>query len=281
MTSTPPIALITGVSSGIGAAIAVKLASGGFRVFGTSRAPQKVAPIPGIEVLALDVTDDITIRAAVSEVIDRAGRIDVLVNNAGLGILGAAEESSLAQARALFETNFFGVLSLTNEVLPHMRGRGSGRIINVSSVLGFLPSPYAALYSASKHALEGYTESLDHELREYGVRAVLVEPGYTRTAFEANMWDADAPQTVYDDNRANARAMINEKIRGAERPDVVADAAYAAATDKRFKLRYPAGRQARQLTLLKRIAPAALLDIAIRKEMRMDKTHKTPALANR
>ena len=280
MTSTPPVALITGVSSGIGAAIAVKLVNEGFRVVGTSRAPQSLAPIPGVETLALDVTDDTAVHAAVSEVIDRTGRIDVLVNNAGLGILGAAEESSIAQARSLFDTNFFGVIRLTNEVLPHMRRRGSGRIVNISSVLGFLPAPYAALYSASKHALEGYTESLDHELREYGVRVLLVEPGYTRTAFGANMWDADTPQAAYAENRANARAMITEKIRSAELPDVVADATYAAATDTRIKLRYPAGRQARQLTLLKRIAPAVLLDNAIRKETRMNKPRPTSALAD-
>lgn len=271
MTSTPPVALITGVSSGIGAAIAVRLAGEGFRVFGTSRAPQKVAPLPGVEVVALDVTDDTAVRTAVAEVFDRTGRIDVLVNNAGLGILGAAEESSVAQARSLFDTNFFGVIRLTNEVLPHMRRRGSGRIINISSVLGYLPAPYSALYSASKHAVEGYTESLDHELREFGVRALLVEPGYTRTSFEANMWEADTPQATYADRRASARAMVTEKIRGAELPDVVADATYAAATDKRVKLRYPAGRQARQLTLLKRIAPVGLLDNAIRRETRMNK----------
>ncbi|GAB7145083.1 oxidoreductase [Mycobacterium riyadhense] len=259
----------------------MKLANGGFRVFGTSRAPQNLAPIRGVETLALDVTDATAVHAAVSEVIDRAGRIDVLVNNAGLGILGAAEESSIAQARALFDTNFFGVIRLTNEVLPHMRRRSSGRIINISSVLGYLPAPYAALYSASKHALEGYTESLDHELREYGVRAVLIEPGYTRTAFEANMWEADTPQAVYADHRATARAMFIEKIRSAELPDVVADATYAAATDKRIKLRYPAGRQARQLTLLKRIAPAALLDTGIRKQSRLSKPRSTPVTVDR
>jgi NAD(P)-dependent dehydrogenase (short-subunit alcohol dehydrogenase family) len=281
MTSTTPVALITGVSSGIGAAIAVKLAHNGFRVFGTSRAPQKIAPIPGVETLPLDVTDATSVRAAVAGVIDRAGHIDVLVNNAGLGILGAAEESSIAQAQSLFDTNFFGVIRVTNEVLPHMRHRGSGRIINISSVLGYLPAPYGALYSASKHAVEGYTESLDHELREYGVRALLVEPGYTRTAFEANMWDADTPQAAYADNRATARVMIAENIRSAETPDVVADATYAAATDKRAKLRYPAGRQSRQLALLKRFAPAALLDNGIRKQSGLHKSRPTPALADR
>jgi short-subunit dehydrogenase len=257
------------------------LADSGFRVFGTSRAPQNLAAVPGVETLPLDVTDATSVHAAVSEVIDRAGRIDVLVNNAGLGILGAAEESSIAQAQSLFDTNFFGVIRVTNAVLPHMRRQGSGRIINISSVLGYLPAPYAALYSASKHAVEGYTESLDHELREYGVRAVLVEPGYTRTAFEANMWDADTPQEAYAANRATARVMVAENIRSAETPDVVAEATHAAATDKRVKLRYPAGRQARQLALLKRLAPTALLDNGIRKQSGLNKPRSTPALADR
>ncbi len=274
MTSTPPVALITGVSSGIGAAIAVRLASAGFRVVGTSRAPQRLAPIPGVETLALDVTDDTAVRSVVSEVIDRTGHIDVLVNNAGLGIAGAAEESSIDQARSLFDTNFFGLIRLTNEVLPHMRRRGSGRIINISSVLGFLPAPYAALYAASKHAVEGYTESLDHELREYGVRALLVEPSYTRTDFESNMWEADTPQAAYADNRAAVRAVVANKIRNAELPAVVADA-------KRIKLRYPAGRHARQLALLKRIAPAAVLDNGIRKQTGLNSPRPTPVLAER
>ncbi|BAV42385.1 oxidoreductase [Mycobacterium ulcerans] len=281
MTSTPPVALITGVSSGIGAAIAVRLASAGFRVVGTSRAPQRLAPIPGVETLALDVTDDTAVRSVVSEVIDRTGHIEVLVNNAGLGIAGAAEESSIDQARSLFDTNFFGLIRLTNEVLPHMRRRGSGRIINISSVLGFLPAPYAALYAASKHAVEGYTESLDHELREYGVRALLVEPSYTRTDFESNMWEADTSQAAYADNRAAVRAVVANKIRNAELPAVAADATYAAATDKRIKLSYPAGRHARQLALLKRIAPAAVLDNGIRKQTGLNSPRPTPVLAER
>ena len=178
---------ITGATRGIGAEIAKSALKAGHQVVATGRKPEKVTEALGTSdnllVAALDVTREEKVKSAVKAAIDRFGRIDVLVNNAGLGILGAAEESSIAQAQSLFDTNFFGVIRVTNEVLPHMRHRGSGRIINISSVLGYLPAPYGALYSASKHAVEGYTESLDHELREYGVRALLVEPGYTRTAF--------------------------------------------------------------------------------------------------
>jgi short-subunit dehydrogenase len=152
-----------------------------------------------------------------------------------------------------------------NAVLPLMRQRGSGRIINISSVLGFLPAPYAAFYSASKHAMEGYTESLDHELREFGVRAILIEPAYTRTEFEANLWTADKPQDVYTSNRVAARRNMADHVKAAEEPDVVAKATHAAATAKRPKLRYPAGRLARRLTTLKKVAPASALDSGIRK----------------
>ena len=131
----------------------------------------------GVVFLPLDVTDDESVAGAVREVLDRSGRIDVLVNNAGVGVSGAAEESSIEQARALFDTNLFGSIRMTRAVLPHMREQGSGRIINVSSVLGFMPAPFMALYAATKHAIEGYSESLDHEVREHGVRVLLVEPG--------------------------------------------------------------------------------------------------------
>jgi NAD(P)-dependent dehydrogenase (short-subunit alcohol dehydrogenase family) len=193
MTKRSPVVLVTGVSSGIGRAVASAFAEKGFEVFGTSRNPRNTEPIAGVEVVQLDVTDPESVSAAVATVIQRAGRIDIVVNNAGFGVLGAAEESSIAQAQQLFDTNFFGLVRLTREVLPHLRAQRSGRIINISSVLGFLPAPYGALYAASKHAVEGYSESLDHETREFGVRVTVVEPGYTSTSFEANANDADSP----------------------------------------------------------------------------------------
>lgn len=133
--------------------------------------------------LACDVTDGSSVQRLIADVLTQAGRIDLLVNNAGTGLVGAAEESSIGQAQAIFDINVFGVVRLTKAVLPVMRRQGSGRIVNVSSVLGLIPAPYSALYAATKHAIEGYTESLDHELRAQGIRAVLVEPAFTRTSF--------------------------------------------------------------------------------------------------
>src|SRR4051812_26408145 len=190
---TRRVALVPGASAGIGEAAAHALAGAGFTVFGTSRRAAAGEERGGVVFLPLDVTDDASVAAVVREVLDRAGRIDVLVNNAGVGVSGAAEESSIEQARVLFETNVFGSMRLTRAVLPYMREQGSGRIINISSVLGFMPAPFMALYAASKHAIEGYSESLDHEVREHGVRVLLVEPAYTRTAFDANAVAVDEP----------------------------------------------------------------------------------------
>jgi NAD(P)-dependent dehydrogenase (short-subunit alcohol dehydrogenase family) len=265
MTQRSPVVLITGVSSGIGRAVADVFAAKGFEVFGTSRNPQRTQPVPGVELVQLDVADDASVAAAVSTVVQRAGRIDILVNNAGVGVFGAAEETSIAQAQQLFDTNFFGLVRLTREVLPHLRAQGSGRIINIGSVLGFLPSPYGSFYAASKHAVEGYSESLDHETREFGVRVSVVEPGYTNTSFEANATDADSPIDSYAPIREHVKQVIGKAVRAGDDPAVVAQAVLKAATSRTPKLRYPAGPLARQLTVLKKFAPAALLDKGIRK----------------
>lgn len=265
MTKRSPVVLVTGVSSGIGRAVADAFAAKGFEVFGTSRNPRTTQPVAGVELVQLDVTDDASVAAAVSTVVQRAGRIDIVVNNAGAGVFGAAEETSIAQAQQLFDTNFFGLVRLTREVLPYLRAQRSGRIINIGSVLGFLPSPYGSLYAASKHAVEGYSESVDHETRDFGVRVSVVEPGYTSTSFEANATDADSPLDSYEAVREHVKQVIAKAVRAGDDPAVVAQTVLKAATSRTPKLRYPAGPLARRLSLLKKFAPAALLDNGIRK----------------
>ncbi|HMB57416.1 MAG TPA: oxidoreductase, partial [Arenimonas sp.] len=202
------IALVTGASSGIGQATASRLADAGYTVYGTSRRGA-VSGQQNFAMLPLDVTSDESVAAAVSELIRREGRIDLLVNNAGFGVApGGAEESSIEQAKAVFETNFFGLLRMTRAVLPHMRRQGSGRIINIGSVLGFLPMPYGALYAATKHAIEGYSESLDHELRTMGIRVSVIEPAYTKTQFDANLLAPDAKLEEYREARAGVDKVI-------------------------------------------------------------------------
>jgi NAD(P)-dependent dehydrogenase (short-subunit alcohol dehydrogenase family) len=263
-------ALVTGASSGIGEATAQRLALAGYKVWGTSRRGTR-AGHDLFGMLPLDVTRDESVDAAVAEVIRRDGRIDLLVNNAGFGVApGGAEESSMEQAQAIFDTNFFGVVRMTRAVVPHMRREGGGRIINIGSVLGFLPMPYGALYAATKHAIEGYSESLDHELRTRGIRVSVVEPAYTKTRFDANFLQPDAKLDEYREVRASLDQTMKKIMAAADSPQVVAEAVLRAATAARPKARYTAGGLANRLRLLRRFAPAGLLDAGIRKDLRLD-----------
>jgi NAD(P)-dependent dehydrogenase (short-subunit alcohol dehydrogenase family) len=242
----------------------------GYKVYGTSRRPA-MASQRSFELLPLDVTSDDSVEATITEVLRLEGRIDLLVNNAGFGVAPAgAEESSIEQARSIFETNFFGLVRVTRAVVPHMRHQGGGRIINIGSVLGFLPAPYMALYAATKHAIEGYSESLDHELRTRGIRVSVIEPAYTKTQFGANLLQADAQLDEYREDRAALGKRLKEVIEAADEPGVVADVVLKAAVAARPKLRYTAGALARRLRLLRRFAPGGLIDTGIRKDLRLD-----------
>ena len=264
------VALVTGASSGIGEATAQRLAAAGYKVYGTSRRGAQTGE-RSFAMLPLDVTSDESVAAAVGEVIRLEGRIDVLVNNAGFGVAPAgAEESSLDQARSIFDTNFFGLVRMTRAVVPHMRAQGSGRIINIGSVLGFLPMPYMALYAATKHAVEGYSESLDHELRTRGIRVTVIEPAYTKTPFDANALEPDSKRDEYREIRTALAKKIKEVVESGDDPGVVADVVLKAATAARPNLRYTAGGVANRLRLLRRFAPAGVLDAGIRKDLQLD-----------
>src|SRR5437867_11987151 len=191
------VVLVTGASSGIGEATAERLAKAGYKVYGTSRRGTQAGK-QSFDMIALDVTSDESVVAAVREVMRLEGRIDLLVNNAGFSVApGGAEESSIEQTQSIFDTNFFGIVRMTRCVVPHMRYQGNGRIINIGSVLGFLPAPYLAIYAATKHAIEGYSESLDHELRTRGIRVSVIEPAYTKTQFDANVLEPDSKLEEY------------------------------------------------------------------------------------
>jgi NAD(P)-dependent dehydrogenase (short-subunit alcohol dehydrogenase family) len=263
-------AIVTGASSGIGEATAERLAKAGYKVYGTSRSGGHAGK-RSFEMLSLDVTSDESVEAAVREVMRLDGRIDLLVNNAGFGVAPAgAEESSIEQARSIFDTNFFGIVRMTRAVLPHMRRQGSGRIINIGSVLGFLPMPYGALYAATKHAVEGYSESLDHELRTRGIRVSVVEPAYTKTQFDRNLVEPDFKLDEYREARAALEKTLQAVMAAGDAPGVVADVVVKAASAERPKLRYPAGGAASRLRWLRRFAPASLVDAGVRKNLRLD-----------
>lgn len=180
------VVLITGASSGIGKACAEHLARRGYRVFGTSRrAPFPPIPSPPGQpvMLQMDVTQDESVQRAVDCIVQETGRLDVVVNNAGFGIAGAVEDTSIEEAKRQLETNFFGVLRVCRTVLPVMRAQGEGLIVNISSLGGIIALPFQALYSASKFAVEGLTEALRLEMRPFGIRVTLMEPGDMRTEF--------------------------------------------------------------------------------------------------
>ncbi len=245
--------IVTGASSGIGAAIAGKLAQSGWRVFGTMRRPDPVKH--GADALALDVTSDASVEATVAEVLNRTGRIDGIVNNAGVDMLGAVEETTADEALALFQTNFFGVHRLIRSVLPTMREQKSGRIVTIGSIAGFLPTPFEAFYSASKHALEGYSETLDYEIRLFGIRTVLIEPGFIRTALRGNLVRTAASLDVYHAKREKAGSGFDTGVGAGIEPLRVAEVVEHALTDARPKLRQRVGNDANQLALIRRFLP--------------------------
>lgn len=269
MNKQSKVALVTGASSGIGRVTAERLSSAGYKVYGTSR-KGAVAEGSPFEMLQLEVTSDASVAAAVSEVIQRQGRIDLLVNNAGISLAPAgAEESSIEQAQAIFDTNFFGIVRMTRAVLPQMRKQRSGRIINIGSVVGFLPAPYMALYAATKHAVEGYSQSMDHELRSWGIRVSVLEPASTSTQIDANAPQADAKLEEYSQARAIVGPRLTHMIENGDDPGLVAEVVLKAASAARPKLRYTVGCMAARLQWISSLAPASLVDLAIRREMRL------------
>lgn len=262
--STPKVVLVTGVSSGIGRATAEQFAKMGSKVFGSVRDLRKARAIPGVEFVEMDVRDDASVNRAIEIIIGKAGRVDVLVNSAGGTMLGAVEETSIGEAQALFDTSVFGTLRTTQAILPHMRRQRSGRIINVSSVLGILPAPYMGLYSASKHAIEGMSETLDHEVRNFGVRVVLVEPSYTKTNLDLNAPKVANPIQAYDADRDLVSKAVVQSVQKAPGPDTVA-ATIVEAAFSGWKMRRAPKGEASLLSKLRRFMPAGPVDGSLRK----------------
>ena len=262
--SNSKVVVVTGVSSGIGRVTAEKFVKRGCRVFGTVRNTAKAQSIPGVVLVEMDIRDEASVQHGIRTIVAEAKRIDVLVNSAGVTLLGSTEETSIAEAQSLFDTNVFGILRTTQAVLPHMREQRSGRIVNVSSVLGFLPAPYMGLYSASKHAVEGMSETLDHEVRKFGIRVALVEPSFTKTNLDLNAPHAASQLSAYDDERNDVFRAIEKNVKGAPEPDGVATAIVDAALGPWRMRRTPKG-QASRLSKLRRFMPAGPVDASLRK----------------
>ncbi|HWV02890.1 oxidoreductase [Ralstonia sp.] len=262
--SNSKVVVITGVSSGIGRATAAKFALRGCRVFGTVRNIARTQPIAGVELIQMDIRDEASVQRGIETIVAQAKRIDVLVNSAGVALLGATEETSVAEAQTLFDTNVFGILRTSQAVLPHMRAQRSGRIVNISSVLGFLPAPYMGLYSASKHAVEGMSETLDHEVRKFGIRVVLVEPSFTKTSLDVNAPQAVSKVSAYDAERGIVSQAIQKSVQKAPDPDGVASTIVDAALGAWKMRRTPKG-EASLLSKLRRFMPPGPVDSSLRK----------------
>ena len=278
---TDRVAVVTGTSSGLGRRFAEVLDRAGARVVLASRRHENdlelAAQLRDAFPVACDVRVAADREALLAAALDRYGRIDLLVNNAGFGVAPAgAEESSIEQAKAILDTNFLGIVRMTRAVVPHMRQQGSGRIINIGSILGVIPVPYAALYVASKHAVEGYSEALDQELRTRGIRVAVIEPAYTRTQFEVNNLEPDAKLEEYQNVRAHLAKVIGQAMLNGDDPEVVAEVVLRVARAERPKLRYTAGKAARRLQLLRRFAPASLMDAGVRKSLQLDGKSSAP-----
>jgi NAD(P)-dependent dehydrogenase (short-subunit alcohol dehydrogenase family) len=263
------VALVTGVSSGIGQETAQLLVEHGVRVFGTVRDRQPPKAIAGVELVRMDVANESSVAIGVQSVLKQAGEIDLLVNNAGYALAGGLEETSIQEAQEQFDTNFFGTLRVTQAVLPSMRRQGYGRIANISSMNGLLPAPYRGIYAASKHALEGYTETLDHEVRQFGIRAVLIEPVFTKTDISRNEKSTVRTLDAYADQRERVEEVIQQSTAHGDEPRAVAEVIYRALTAASPRLHYPVG-EGIMLTRFRRFVPPRLFDRVLRRRYQLD-----------
>ena len=258
------VVLVTGATSGIGKATAELLAAKGYRVFGTSRDPAGKTG-NGFELLQLDITSDESVAACVKAVAERTGgRIGVLHNNAGTGIIGAAEEITPEEGMRLFQINFFGVMRMTNAVLPLMRARKAGTVVNMSSSGGGAALPFAALYCATKFALEGYTEALRHELRPFNIAAVIVAPGPVSTPAGDTAMRAEKHIPEYAERRKKADDLSVRGIRGGMDPERVAETILTVVKAAWPSPRYTVGLQSMATNLAHGLLPPSTFEAAVR-----------------
>lgn len=268
-----PVVLLTGASSGIGYDVAPLLVRYGYTVYGAARRVEKIEELAseGVKALSMDVTDEASMEAAVQQVIDAEGRIDVLINNAGYGFYGAIEDVPIDEARRQFEVNLFGLARLTQLVLPHMRAQGRGRILNISSMAGRITMPLGAWYHATKYALEAFSDALRMEVEEFGIDVVIIEPGGIKTP-----WGLIAVDHLEESSRngvyaaqaqrvaANMRKLYSPSSNLSE-PKVISNAILRALEARRPKTRYLVGFGAKPSVFLHTVLPDRLFDKVARR----------------
>ncbi|HWM52848.1 MAG TPA: SDR family NAD(P)-dependent oxidoreductase [Thermoplasmata archaeon] len=263
------VAVVTGASSGFGKATASLLAAHGFRVFGTSRTPRADRG-DGFELLELDVDSDVSVYRCVKTVLEKAGPAEVLVNNAGQVLTGSIEETSAEEAKAHFDTNFFGAVRMTRAVLPSMRERRRGCIVNIGSLAGTFPVPFEGYYAAAKAALRTYTQALRLEVARFNIHVSIVEPGFFKTNIGNARKVAAKPLDAYSRARERVDRRLEEHMEKGADPRKVAKRILGIVEDPNPRLRYPVGKERRYL-LLAKITPAAQFEAGLRRHWQLDR----------
>jgi NAD(P)-dependent dehydrogenase (short-subunit alcohol dehydrogenase family) len=264
------VVLITDVFSSVGLATAILLSRSGHKVFGAVADRSTAPDTPYLSPVELDVRRDESVTHAIADVLQEAGRIDALVNNATISVVGGLEETSISQSCEVFETNFFGALRVTYAVLPHMRLRGVGRILNISSVLGILPGPFLGICAASQFALEGWSATLDHELRSTGIRVSTIRTGLSKTDIGASIRVPDRPLGRYLTQRSKTLSRVRRALGASVDDEIVAEVVERALLDRIPKTSYSAGLEAKTFSILKRFAPSSVVDFVMRRQLRVE-----------
>ncbi len=265
------VALVTGASSGIGESIAVHLSESGWTVYAVARRVERMAALEsrGIIPFAMDVTDDASMVAGVDRIITEQGQIDALVNNAGYGSYGPVEHVPLDEARRQFDVNVFALARLTQLIIPHMRTRRRGRVVNISSIGGKIYEPLGAWYHATKFAVEGFSDSLRIELAPFGIDVVIVEPGPIISEWNTIARESMVERsvgTVYED-LARRMAVMFERVdtpRMSAGPEAVAEKVVKALEAANPAARYPAGKGARAIVTARKVLPDKAMDLLVR-----------------
>ncbi|MFL0246599.1 SDR family oxidoreductase [Candidatus Clostridium stratigraminis] len=266
------VVLVTGASSGIGQAIALTLMEKGYKVYGTSRSASDESIIKAkegtgfLKMISLDVCSEDSIEKAIDYILEREITIDILINNAGNGIAGSVEDTTTEEAYYQFNTNFFGVHRMCRAVLPKMREQRSGLIINISSVAGLISIPYQSMYSASKYAIEALTEALRIEVKPFGIKVSMIEPGDTKTGFTAKrLYTKASNSSAYSEKFMKAIKTMEHDEQNGPSPKLLVDAALKIIDSKNPPIRIIGGFSYKVLYLLKRLLPARFVEFVVSK----------------
>lgn len=267
------IALVTGGTSGIGRAICNQLSKSGITVYGAGRSVENGGTLDNYSTVKIDVTKDKSVKEGVQYILEKEGKIDILVNNAGIGIAGSVEDSEIIEILEVFNTNVAGLIRMCKAVLPSMRDKASGTIINISSVGGLMGLPYRGIYSGSKSSVEMISEAMSMEVMQFGIKVVIIEPGDFKTGINENRRVAEATKTsIYKDDFDRIHKIINEEVSKGEDPSKIGKLVLRIVNKKNPKLRYNVGNFASKLALgIKRLLPPRLFERIMMKHYSMKK----------